>query len=52
MSQQVNMVSTQVEVIVKKHEVDSLTEKLENLDINDTKKDKHCRVLIGESGIW
>ena len=39
-SQQVNIVSTQVEAIVKKQEVDSLTEKLENSDINDTKKDK------------
>jgi len=39
-SQQVNMVSTQVEAIVKKQEIDSLTKKLENLDINDTKKDK------------
>jgi len=39
-SQQVNMVSTQVGAIVKKQEVDSLTEKLENLDINNTKKDK------------
>ena len=34
------MVSSQVEVIIKKQEVDSLTEKLETLDINDTKKDK------------
>ena len=34
------MVSTQVEAIIKKQEVDSLTEKLENLDINDTKKYK------------
>jgi len=40
MSQHVNMVSTQVEPIVKKQEVYSLTEKLESLDINDTKKDK------------
>ena len=40
MSQQVNIVSTQVEAIVKKQEVDSLTEKLESLDINDTKKGK------------
>jgi len=39
-SQQVNVVSTQVKAIVKKQEVDSLTEKLENSDINDTKKDK------------
>ena len=39
-SQQVNMVSTQVEAIAKKQEIDSLTEKLENLDINDTKKNK------------
>ena len=39
-SQQVNMVSTQVEAIIKKQDVDSLAEKLESLDINDTKKDK------------
>ena len=36
MSQQVNIVSTQVKAIVTKQEVNSLTEKLENLDINDT----------------
>ena len=34
------MVSTQVEAIIKKQEVDLLIEKLESLDINDTKKDK------------
>ena len=34
------MVSTQVEEIIKKREVDSLTEKLKSLDINDTRKDK------------
>jgi len=39
-SQQVNMVSTQVEAVIKKQEVDSFTEKLESLDINDIKKDK------------
>ena len=39
-SQQVNIVSTQVEAIVKKQEIDSLTEKLKNLDINDNKKNK------------
>ena len=39
-SQQVNILSTQVEAIVKKQDVDSLIEKLENLDINESKKDK------------
>jgi len=34
------MVSTQVEAVIKKQEVDSFTEKLESLDINDIKKDK------------
>ena len=34
------MVSTQIEAIVKKQKIDSLTEKLENLDINDNKKNK------------
>ena len=38
MSQQVNMVSTQIEAIMKKCEIDSLTKKLENLDINDKNK--------------
>ena len=40
-SQQVDIVSTQIEAIAKKHAIDSLTEKLKNLDINnDNKKNK------------
>ena len=39
-SQQVNVVSIQVEAIVQKQEIHSLIEKLEHLDINDTKKNK------------
>ena len=34
------MVSTENEAIVKNHKIDSLMEKLENLDINDNKKIK------------
>jgi len=34
------MASTQIEAIVKEQEIDSLTEKLENLDINDNKRNK------------
>ena len=40
MSQQVNIVFTRIEAIVQKQEIDSLTEKLENLVIKDTKKNK------------
>ena len=41
MPQQVNVLSTQTKAIMKKHEIDSLIEKLENLDINnDNKKNK------------
>lgn len=39
-SQKVNIITTQIEAIVKKQEIDSLTEKLENLDIKDNKKNK------------
>ena len=38
MSQQVNMISTQIEAILKEHEIDSLTKKLEKLYINNNNK--------------
>ena len=52
------MVSTQVEAIIKKQEVDSLTEKLECLDTNDTKRDKPNflddikKQLLKNKSIW